>query len=212
MHPLHRERQSYSVDTVKTQEALLTDATAKRILEKEEMIRIGDRVGIRLNLNVLRNTGFAVQTIHRGRKESNGYQHNKGFWHGVVIGYAEAVTLKNAFFNVNQMARELIATNQHNKFAMASIDGDFLRTDEKANLDGVEIRFNPKQTHLFVDEKNQAIRYAEEVTIVGHRAYARGKILYHTLETAPLRAGDAPSIATLTQASTFDSIKTNKVA
>lgn len=210
MHPLYRQRQAYLSNVEKTLEALKSDSTANRILNKKILIEPGDRVGVRLNLNVLKSTGMAIQTIHQGRKDSNGYQNNKGFWHGLVIGYGEAVTLKNAYFNVNQIARELIATEQHNKFAMASIDGDFLRIDNKANLDGVEIRFNPKQTHLFIDEKNQAIRFAEEVTIVGHRAYARGKILYHTSETVPMRAGIAHSIAqiaTLDSTNTIETIK-----
>lgn len=195
MHPLHQSRPSHFVDISAIKETLSNDKVAVRVMEKPWNPEAGKRVGVRLNLNLLKSTGKAVQTIHLGRQESKGYQSNKGFWHGTVLAYAEAVTLKNAYFNVNQMARELIATGQHTKFAMASVDGELQSLDEKANLDGVEVRFNPRQTHLFVDTNNQAIHYAEEVTIVGHRAYARGKIIYHTADSAPKRAGDAPTMA-----------------
>ena len=41
------------------------DATASRVLEKGLVPAAGDLVGVRLNLNVLKSTGQAIQTIHR---------------------------------------------------------------------------------------------------------------------------------------------------
>lgn len=63
--------------------ALETDAVARRILAKGIEIEDGELVGARLNINVLKNTGVAVNTIHRGNK-GEGYKANKGLWGGEV--------------------------------------------------------------------------------------------------------------------------------
>ena len=87
---------------------------------------------------------------------------------------------------------------------MASVDGQFVEAPTDIALSQTqptEIRFNPKAVHLFVDDQNRAIRRAEFVTIVGHRAYAWGDIEFHTEVSAPKRAGDAPSLATLSPTS-----------
>lgn len=75
------------------------------------------------------------------------------------------------------------------KFPMASIDGVLVTEDPDTS--GVEVRFNPKRTHLFVDQSGFAVRWAENVTVVGHRAFARGVIVYHSRETAPPLGADA---------------------
>lgn len=179
--------------------ALQTDAVARRIMAKGLFPVKGQRIGVRLNLNVLKNTGVAVQTLHAATNKQ-GYAKNKGFYNGEAIGYAGAVTLKNAFFNVEQSARESIAMGLQAKTPMASVDGQFVETPlhtSMADHEQKEVRFNPKAVHLFVDENNAAIRRAEYVTIVGHRAYAWGDIEYHTEATAPMRAGSSPSSALL---------------
>jgi hypothetical protein len=185
--------------------ALQKDAVARRILAKDKKPKKGDRVGIRLNLNVLRKTGIATQAVHAGRK-SEGYKQNKGWWGGEVLTYAQAVILKDAYFNVAQRAREDIAEGRA-KSPMASVDGELVAIDEM-NFDGVEVSFNPHRVHLFVDANNAPIRSAEEVTvdannapirsaeevtIYGHRAYLRGQIEYYTQATLPERAGGAPT-------------------
>lgn len=78
---------------------------------------------------------------------------------------------------------------------MASVDGEYLTTVVPPDFEGVEIRFNPKTHHLFVDSNNHAVRSADEVVVFGHRVYARGKITYHTPQSAPQREGNAPSAA-----------------
>lgn len=183
--------------------ALSTDAVARRIMAKDKFPLKGQRVGVRLNLNVLKNTGVAVQTLHAATN-THGYTKNKGFHAGEAIGYAGAVTLKNAYFNVDQTAREAIASGMQAKTPMASVDGQFVEAPTDIALSQTqptEIRFNPKAVHLFVDDQNRAIRRAEFVTIVGHRAYAWGDIEFHTEVSAPKRAGDAPSLATLSPTS-----------
>lgn len=131
------------------------------------------RVGVRLNLNVLKRTGIPVQSVH----ERN--------YSGPVIAYHHAVTLKNVKFNVNQRGREAVASGKENKFPLASVDGQ-VHPEQKHSTEGVPVRFNPKSGHLFEHaETGEAIKGADEVTVVGHRAYARGKIHYWNESDAP---------------------------
>lgn len=172
------------------------DVVAVRVREKGIAPVAGDLVGVRLNLNVMKTTGKAIQTLHLGTNQL-GYRRNKGFYGGEACGYAQAVRLKNAYFNVSQGGREAIATGQHSKFPMASVDGELVSTQIPDDFEGVEIRFNPKAHHLFVDANDQGVHSAEDVIILGSRVYARGKVTYHTELSAPKRAGDYPSATKL---------------
>jgi hypothetical protein len=174
--------------------ALQKDATARRILSKGETPQFNTAVGVRLNINVLRSTGVAVHSVHKATSK-DGHTKGRGFYRGEVTSYLPVVVLRDAFFNVHQGGREGIASGQQAKHPMASIDGTFTEQPEKVGFDGVEVSFNPKRTHLFVDAEGFALRYAEEVTILGHRAYARGRLEFYTAATAPQRAGDAPTVA-----------------
>lgn len=190
-HPLYRERELSLLSDRKARQALEADTTSRRILGKGLKPRSGDLVGVRLNINVLKSQGIAVQTIHAGN-ERGGYRANRGFFSGEVITYRKCVTLGDCYFNVHQKGREAIAAGRAAKYPMASIDGVY-RPNAWHSLDGIEVRFNPHREHLFVDMANRPVRWAEEVTIYGHRAYARGMIEYYTENTAPVKAGDAPS-------------------
>lgn len=187
--------QFYSPKQTLTSEELLktlySDKVSTKILEKNIEIEVNDIIGVRLNLNVLKNTGVAVQTIHSN--DGAKYEENKGLFNGEAIKYAEAVYLGDCFFNVNQSGREKIASGESSKFAMASIDGKFQSYDIPHGFIGIEIKFNPMKQHLFVDENNEAIQYAEYVIVLGHRAFACGKVVYHNLETAPQKVGNIPS-------------------
>ena len=178
------------------QNALNSDATSKKIMAKNIQHPVGTRVGARLNLNVLKNTGVPVLTLHRGSKTGGSYG-------GEAQAYHHVVTLHNAEFNVNQTARENIATGKENKSAMASVDGA-IQDPSKHNFNGVVARFNPKRQHVFVDENGQAIKSAEEVTLHGNRAYCRGKIEYHTADTIPHPTGVASSDAKLHEQTTYE--------
>lgn len=114
-----------NIDTQLVANALKSDATSCRIMEKDLFPKSGDKVGVRLNLNVLKNTGVAVQTIHAASNKA-GYKNNQGFYSGEAIGYAGAVELKDAYFNVHQGARESIAMGLEAKSPMASVDGTFM--------------------------------------------------------------------------------------
>jgi hypothetical protein len=146
-------------------------------------------VGVRLNVNVLKSTGVAVNSIHRGNK-GDGYTKNRGLWGGEVINYAPVTELRGAYFNVSQKAREKIAQGVGPKEPMASVDGNYV--ERKApNFDGVEFRFNPKREHLFRDGLGRVLRYADEATVVGNSVFARGRIEYYGEEDVPARAGDS---------------------
>lgn len=175
----------------KVAQVLEQDAVSARIMAEGGFPEAGDLVGVRLNLNVLKSTGVAIQTLHKATNAA-GYKRNQGFYNGKACGYAQAVHLKNAFFNVQQGARESIATGQAPKSAMASVDGQLVKVQSPEGFEGVEIRFNPRTDHLFVDANGHAVQFAEEAVVLGHRVYAKG-IRYHTELTAPPRAGDAPS-------------------
>lgn len=181
----------------KVNEVLSTDVVAVRIMAKGAFPAEGDLVGVRLNLNVLKSTGVAMQTLHKASNQA-GYKRNKGFYSGEPCGYAQAVHLKNAFFNVQQSEREAIATGLRPKSPMASIDGELFRLLAPEEFEGVEVRFNPRSDHLFVDNQGQAIHFAEEVIVLGHRAYAKG-VRYHTELSMPAKVGTAPSNTKLYQ-------------
>jgi hypothetical protein len=174
--------------------ALGTDAVARRILAKGESLATGQCIGVRLNLNVLKSTGVAVHTIHRATS-TDGHTKGRGFYRGEVLSYQPVVVLKDVYFNVHQAGRQGIASGAMNKHPMASCDGLYQPTDDTLTFDGVELSFNPKRVHLFTDEEGFAVQYAQEVTIMGHRAYARKTIRYFSQASAPEKVGDAPSSA-----------------
>ncbi len=194
---LWRKRGDSVVDRRAVQAALRKDATARRIIAKNAAPVAGDMVGVRLNLNILKSQAVCVHSLHRGGGTDLPMK-GRGFWNGEVLDYQAVVTLRNAWFSVHQRGREAIAAARQAKHPMASIDGELCAPD--ANTDGIEVRFNPKATHLFVDEHGHAIRWAESVTIIGHRAFTRGIVVYHDQDTAPVRPeGAQPSIAKLLQ-------------
>ena len=158
-------------------EALSTDATSRRILAKGIDVEPGRKVGIRLNLNVMKNTGVPVQTVHD--KSAT----------GEALTYAPAVTVKNAELYVNQNAREKIVTFQENKFPMASVNGEFVASGTDLNYDGVRAKFNPFRHNVFVDMAGRPIKSAEEATIIGSDVFLRGKIEYYDMSDPVLDRG-----------------------
>jgi len=172
--------------------ALQSDPVARRIMAKNQRPLHDQLVGVRLNINVMSRTGVAVHSIHRATSR-DGHIKGCGFFRGEVVNYLAVVVMRDAYFSVHQRSREAIASGRMSKHPMASIDGNYVAGTGDVDLDGEEISFNPKRVHLFVNSQNFAIRYAEHVTVMGHRAFARGRIIYYDPATAPLRAGDAPS-------------------
>ena len=124
-HPLYQQRTIVMVPDDVVEEALDSDATSKRIMSKGLAPALGDIVGIRLNLNLIKSKGVPVQTVHAGNR-SGGYKRNKGLYNGSAIAYEKVVTLENAYFNVSQKGREDVASGTVSKFPLASVDGAFM--------------------------------------------------------------------------------------
>tara|TARA_Y100000289_G_C3931177_1_gene156521 strand:- start:497 stop:9928 length:9432 start_codon:yes stop_codon:yes gene_type:complete len=159
-------------------EALSTDTTSRRIMAKDIKISDGQKVGVRLNLNVMKNRGVPVQTMHD--KTAN----------GEALRYSAAVMVKNPTLFVNQNARRKILTFQENKFPMASVNGEFM-SDKLSQMDynGVKAFFNPFKHNVFVDASGRPIKSADEATIVGSTVFLRGNIEYYDFSDPILSEG-----------------------
>jgi hypothetical protein len=170
------------IDAKTVQDALSTDSASKRIMAKGVNVKPGRKVGVRLNLNVMKSTGVPVQTMHDKTAS------------GEALQYSGAVTVKNASLYVNPEARKKIATFQENKFPMASVNGEFMSSDiETANYSGVKATFNPFLQGAFVDAAGRPIKSAEEATVIGNNVYLRGKIEYFSAGDAKLIQGSVES-------------------
>jgi hypothetical protein len=183
------------IDDAAVECALAEDKVCARIMAKQLRPQIGDMVGVRLNLNIWKSRKVPVQTLHKG-SGSGRHRQNSGFYGGSVLWYQKIVSLRDCFLNVGQLGREKIACGAESKHPIASADGVLLG-DEAHSFEGIEVRFDPRVTHLFIDQNNRAVRWAEVVTVYGHRVYCRGKLIYHSQMTAPPKAGPTPSIAIL---------------
>jgi hypothetical protein len=169
-------------------EALSTDKTSQRILAKGINPKTGDNVGVRLNLNVFKNTKVPVQTVHKGSNTDNYKKVNGvvGNFRGEALTYKAAVTIKDAHFNTHQKSVYEVKNKIKNKFPLASVDGKYQEVPlDKQNYSGVEIGFNPMKNSLFVDSDGKPVKRADEVTIVGTKVYARGNVEYFTEENKP---------------------------
>ena len=136
-------------------------------------IEEGTPVGGRLNLSSKITDAPAgldkLQTVH-----------SKNF-RGGVLGYEPVTTVVapkggKVKFNVGQSNRERIASGKDTKHPAASVDGLYT---SKFNLlddpEAIEIGFNPKMHHLFIDLKTgQAVKDADAATMIGDRVYAKG--------------------------------------
>lgn len=161
---------------------LPTNIKAKLFANRE--LSEGCMVAVRLNLNgevKKDNRRYALQSVHRGVS-----------WRGRVIGYDRLVTVTQAAFMVGQSDRAKIAEGGR-KFPMAAVVGALRHG---GSLDGVEVRFNPRTSHLFVRaDDGRPVRSADEVTVFNTRAYARGQITYWSEAEAPEAASGLPSDA-----------------
>jgi len=179
------------------QRALAMHAKGARVEGKGSKIEPGDYVGVRLDVpireaskKIFPPNGLPIQSIHKGTR--SGIENSKGFFNNPVLKYAPNITIKNVHFKIDQAERAEIATGRK-KSPMGSADGQFVRIGEP-NFDGIELGFNPKREHLFVDALGRAIKYADEITAMGDRVYARGMIEYYGEEDIP-SAGAVPTRA-----------------
>jgi|TARA_R100001163_G_scaffold41396_1_gene31329 hypothetical protein len=146
----------------------------------------GREVGVRLNLNskiidAPENLKPKIQTVH----DKNAT--------GKALSYQPFVTVvstkdKKVKFYVDPKGREQIAKGEKSKHPAMSVNGAYepnlkiLPTDD----DVVEIGFNPKAHHLFIDLKTgQAVKEADAATVIGDRVYAKN-VSYFKKSEAPV--------------------------
>lgn len=166
----------------KVTEFQYTDEEAINALPKKEKAKYNrhktDRIpmgAIRLNLgSQFTKEGVEgplfVQTLHKiGKSGKPNY--------GEAHSYGRAFTVKDASFTVNPIATALIRNGAMNKFPMASVNGR-VDYEQEGSLEGELLSFNPKFNDFFVDSQGRFVKSAEEITVYGRGAYARGKIEY----------------------------------
>ena len=159
----------------------------------------GRQVGIRLNLNSKIPDAPAgmdkLQTLH----DKN--------YNGSALSYVPHATVTDVTFSVSQKGRQGIAAKiggmdvpeAKNKFPAMSVDGKLAPSENVISKGGkgvIEIGFNPKAHHLFIDMKTgQAVKEAKVATVVGDRVYAKGVKYYKKSEAPePLNASDGAEL------------------
>ena len=193
---------SYTIDDVKSLDELSLSANAgtkKANSLLNAPVEDGTKVGIRLNLN------SNIPNAPAGRNKLQTL-HNKNF-NGSPLSYRSHATVENVTFNVSQKGRTGIAARinkldvpeAQNKFPAMSVDGNLTNSRnvlEEMGDDVVEIGFNPRNLHLFVDmNTGQAVKGAEVATVVGDRVYAKGvTYMKKTDAPKPLPASDGTEL------------------
>lgn len=148
-------------------------------------IKKGTNIGVRLNLNskiedAPKNLKPMLQTLHKNSASGKALSYKP---------YATVVGTKNkkVQFYVSEKGREDIATGKKSKYPAMSVNGAYdpdlkiLPSDD----DVVEVGFDPRGYHLFVDlNTGQAVKEADAATIIGDRVYAKG-VTYFKKSEAP---------------------------
>ena len=190
-------------------EALPPNQKAKHLLHREKPIKKG---AVRLNLNsrfhlkdglvkkytpteikagIPQQEGAVgplyVQTLHRINR-AGVPEHTKAY------SYGRAFTIRNATFSVNPFAKTIIRSKAKNKYPMASVDGDIV-ADVEPNLEGEVLSFNPFVHDSFVDSQGRRVIGADEITVYGTKAYARGNIQYSDAAPEVVTASEILSLA-----------------
>lgn len=148
-------------------------------------IETGTNVGVRLNLNskiedAPENLKPMLQTLHKNSASGKALSYKP---YATVV----ATDKKKVKFYVSPKGREDIATGSKAKYPAMSVNGAY---DPNLKIlpsdpDAVEIGFNPKAHHLFVDlNTGQAVKEADAATIIGDRVYAKG-VTYFKKSEAP---------------------------
>tara|TARA_R100000988_G_C3970276_1_gene151117 strand:+ start:43 stop:1044 length:1002 start_codon:yes stop_codon:yes gene_type:complete len=145
----------------------------------------GANVGVRLNLNskiedTPENLKPMLQTLHKNSASGKALSYKP---YATVV----ATDKKKVKFYVSPKGREDIATGNKAKYPAMSVNGAY---DPNLKIlpsdpDVVEVGFNPKAHHLFVDlNTGQAVKEADAATVIGDRVYAKG-ITYFKKSEAP---------------------------
>ena len=121
-----------------------------------------------------------LQTLHKNSASGKALSYKP---YATVV----ATDKKKVKFYVSPKGREDIATGNKAKYPAMSVNGAY---DPNLKIlpndpDVVEVGFNPKAHHLFVDlNTGQAVKEADAATIIGDRVYAKG-VTYFKKSEAP---------------------------
>ena len=148
-------------------------------------IETGTNVGVRLNLNskiedAPENLKPMLQTLHKNSASGKALSYKP---YATVV----ATDKKKVKFYVSPKGREDIATGSKAKYPAMSVNGAY---DPNLKIlpsdpDAIEIGFNPKAHHLFIDlNTGQAVKEADAATVIGDRVYAKG-VTYFKKSEAP---------------------------
>lgn len=170
-------------DLVSQGKATAGTKKANRLLDAP--IKTGTNVGVRLNLNskiedAPENLKPMLQTLHKNSASGKALSYKP---YATVV----ATDKKKVKFYVSPKGREDIATGSKAKYPAMSVNGAY---DPNLKIlpsdpDAIEIGFNPKAHHLFVDlNTGQAVKEADAATIIGDRVYAKG-VTYFKKSEAP---------------------------
>jgi len=178
---------------------LATAGTTKANALINATVEQGKQVGIRLNLN------SKIPDAPKGMDKLQTL-HDKNY-NGPALSYVPHATVTDVTFNVSQKGRQGIAAKisgmdvpeAKNKFPAMSVDGKLASSENVISKGGdgvIEIGFNPKAHHLFIDMKTgQAVKGAKVATVVGDRVYAKGVKYYKKSEAPePLNASDGTEL------------------
>jgi DNA (cytosine-5)-methyltransferase 1 len=139
-------------------------------------VRPGQMIATRLNINFLQNFRVPIQSVHATTASATRP------YDGKVIAYSHAITVNNPSFVVDQKAVHDISSGVKTKFPMAAVMGEYVKTaTDKHLVSGEELRFNPKDTNLFVDSQGRPVKSVRgTVTAYGTKVYVHpgGQIEY----------------------------------
>ena len=162
-----------------TNEEVISSAVspAGNKLKASILSRIGARVpkfgAVRLNLS----SAFTLPDGRRGILQTVHPINSKGQpVYSNAAAYGSAYTIRNASTNVLPLNRALIALGATTKNPMASVSGEIV--DVAPSTQGTPLLFNPRNNSSFVDQSGRPVAGADEITVHGFRAYARGNIQY----------------------------------
>ena len=191
--------------------ALPSNQKAKHLLHRKNPIKKG---AVRLNLNSKFYKKDGVVTKYTAEQEKAGIPKQEGAVgplyvqtlhrinragvpeHTKAYSYGRAFTIRNATFSVNPFAKTIIRSKAKNKYPMASVDGDIV-ADVEPNLEGEVLSFNPFMHDSFVDSQGRRVVGADEITVYGTKAYARGNIQYSDTAPEVVTASEILSLARL---------------
>ena len=142
-------------------------------IDKNITVAIGQRIAVRPNLNIRRDTGVTALSIH----DKN--------YSGTVLANSPAATITDVSFMVGITPQMRVAVGDTPKTVLSSVNGNMQSlhmNEEPINRDGITATFNPKTTHLYVTEDGRAVKRAGEATIENNKVFLRGEVEYYSKE------------------------------